>query len=220
MLNDTYGNGQQNLPKTLTDIVWFLQQQNITLSHTNGDGRLKSASDEAIILKAINSKFNIMCGDLRDWFDFGFEENGIFCPVNIKISTLITADNLNCKLGIYYALTGQDPKQDPNFRNEIGWEEYFQKLSADIQENNVDYYFLIINKTNTKDIFAVSLKGLNILVPNGNNLPFQAIWNKNRQHVPRSFTEAKIFLLSHFEESLRLRDNPHLYFQKYFDGNA
>lgn len=216
MLNDTYGNGQQNLPKTLTDIVWFLQQENITLSHTNGDGRLNSASDEAIILNAINSKFNIMCGDLRDWFDFGFEENGIFCPINIKLSTLTTADNLNCKLGIYYALTGQDP----NFRNELGWEGYFQKLSANMQEHNRDYYFLIINKTNTKDIFAVSLKGLNILVPNGNNLPFQANWNNNRQHVPRSFIEARTFLLSHFEESLRLRAKAHLYFQKYFDDNA
>lgn len=216
MVSNTYGNGQQNLPETLTNIVGFLQKQNISLSNTKGNARLNSASDEAIILGAIKNKFSITCGDSREWFDFGFEENGIFCPVNIKISTLATADNLNCKLGIYYALTGQYP----NFRNELGWEEYFQKLSANLQENNRDYYFLIINKTNTKDIFATSLKGLEILVPNGSNPPFQAKWNDNRHYIPRNFKEAENFLRSKLGESLRLRAEDHLYFQKYFDDNA
>ena len=213
MLNNTYGNGQQNLPETLEAIVAFLQQQNITLSNTSGNGRLDSALNEKNIIDIIvKGNFTIKASKEREWFDFSFIEHGVFCPVNIKISTMKTADNLNCKLGIYYAITGQVP----NFKNELGWEEYFPKLSADLQENNVDYYFLIINKTNSQDIFATSLKGLEILVSNGNNLPFQANWNNNRHHVPRSFKEAEKFLLDNLEKSLSLRTEAHLHFKKYF----
>lgn len=36
------------------------------------------------------------------------------------------------------------------------------------------------NKNNYNDIIVNSLKGLTILSPNINNLPFQICWNKNR----------------------------------------
>ena len=39
---------------------------------------------------------------------------------------------------------------------------------------------LKINKNNYNDIIINSLKGLSILSPNINNLPFQICWNKNR----------------------------------------
>ena len=38
----------------------------------------------------------------------------------------------------------------------------------------------MVNKTNTSDIIVNSIKGLTILTPNINNLPFQVCWNKNR----------------------------------------
>ena len=38
---------------------------------------------------------------MRDWVDFSFYENNVFYPVNIKVSTTETTDNLNCKLHIY-----------------------------------------------------------------------------------------------------------------------
>lgn len=44
-----------------------------------------------------------------------------------------------------------------------------------MRENNKDYYFLVINKTNNADIFFNSLKMLYELIPNGNNLPFQCV---------------------------------------------
>ena len=89
-------------------------------------------------------------------------------------------------------------------------------LSDNLKENNADYYFLIINKNNPKDIFANSLKGLEILVPNGNNLPFQAKWDNNRTFTPKSFELAKNFLLNAFEESLKLRADAYFSFKKYF----
>ena len=43
-----------------------------------------------------------------------------------------------------------------------------------------DYYFLVLNKNNNKDIIINSVKGLTTLTSNLNNLPFQVKWDKNR----------------------------------------
>lgn len=59
--------------------------------------------------------------------DCSFEENNNFYPVNIKVSTTKTADNLNCKLEIYYALTGKIPP----FSNGVIWEIYFKNLNVE-----------------------------------------------------------------------------------------
>lgn len=131
--------------------------------------------------------------------------------MNIKVSTTNTTDNLNCKLGIYYALTG---KIQP-FNNGVSWEIYFKTLSENLGENNKDYYFLIVNKDNHSDVFATSLKKLKTIIPNGNNLPFQAKWDDNRQLIDRDFTSAKQFLLATFEASLKLRADAYLHFRKY-----
>lgn len=101
--------------------------------------------------------------------DFSFSENEIFIPVNIKVSTTKTPDNLNCKLGIYYTLTGRIPL----FNNGISWEDYFKTLSENLRENTADYYFLIINKDNPNDVFATSLKGLESINPNAIIYPFK-----------------------------------------------
>lgn len=200
------------LPKTLLDIVKFLQDYSLNLSKNSRDGRINSAFNEDEIVNILENNFLINRPKMRDWIDFSFESKGVFYPVNIKVSTMKTADNLNCKLGIYYALTGNIP----TFNNGIAWDNYFKMLSDNLKENNADYYFLIINKNNPKDIFANSLKGLEVLVPNGNNLPFQAKWDNNRTFTPKSFELAKNFLLNAFEESLKLRADAYFSFKKYF----
>jgi hypothetical protein len=48
------------------------------------------------------------------------------------------------------------------------------------RNNKKDYYFIVLNKTNATDVIVNSLKGLSVLTPNINNLPFQVCWNKNR----------------------------------------
>lgn len=203
----------QGLPNLLCDIVDFLQKQDLNLSKNSPDGRINSALNEDEIIDILSSKFTIERPDMRDWYDFSFEENEQFYPVNIKISTTKTADNLNCKLGIYYALTGDEPTLD----NGVNWDKYFKELNQNMKENSKDYYFLIINKDDPKDIFATSLKSLQSIVPNGNNLPFQAKWDDNRTPIERSFSEAKSFILSKFEASLKLRADAYLLFKKYFN---
>lgn len=201
------------IPKLLNDIVVFLRCNPFKLSQNSRDGRINSAFNEDEVFHLIESKFNINRPNMRDWVDFSFEENGNFIPVNIKVSTTKTADNLNCKLGIYYALTGKIP----TFGNGISWEQYFKNLNEDLKENNQDYYFLIINKENINDVFATSLKGLYKIVPNGNNLPFQARWEDNREVMERTFDKAKSFILSCFGESLKLRAEAYFHFAKYFN---
>lgn len=201
------------LPKTLCDIVGFLKSKDFSLSSHTRDGRLNSAFNEDEIFNLLEQNFSINRPNMRDWVDFSFEENNNFYPINIKVSTTKTADNLNCKLGIYYALTGKIPP----FSNGVIWETYFKNLKVNLKENNADYYFLIINKDNPKDIFATSLKSLQNLTPNGNNLPFQAKWDNNREIIKRTFKEAKDFILGNFGESLKLRADAYLSFKKYFD---
>lgn len=201
------------LPQLLSNIIEFLKTNTFSLSKTSRDGRINSVFNENEILNLIEQKFNITRPNVRNWMDFSFEENGNFIPVNIKVSTTETTDNLNCKLGIYYALTGKIP----SFGNEIPWKKYFENLSSDMTENDKDYYFLIINKNNTNEVFATSLKSLKSIKPNGNNLPFQAKWVDNKIMENRSYEEAKRFLLSCFGKSLEKMAEAYQYFQTYFN---
>lgn len=200
------------LPNLLVEIVTFLQKKNLYLNRQSRDGRINSAFNEDEIFNLLDFHFAINRPSMRDWMDFSFEENNIFYPVNIKVSTTKTTDNLNCKLGIYYALTGKIPP----FGNGVSWEIYFKTLKENLATNDRDYYFLIINKDNPSDVFATSLKCLESILPNGNNLPFQAKWDNNRHIIQRDFTEVKAFLLGAFEQSLKLRADAYLHFRTYF----
>lgn len=199
------------LPEKLLNIVDFLKQSPLILSKNSRDGRINSAFNEDEIFSILDNHFTIIRPDMRDWFDFAFEENNTFYPVNIKITKLST-DNLNCKLGIYYALSGKIP----HFDNEINWTTFFKVIKENLQENSKDYYFLVINKNNTSDIFTTSLKNINELTPNGNNLPFQANWTKNKILKNRNFEEAKAFILSTMAKSFALRARVYSEFLHYF----
>ncbi|WQZ69220.1 restriction endonuclease [Helicobacter pylori] len=199
------------VPTQLNEIAEFLKTNPYSLSQPLQDGRLNSSVNEEEILNTIKDYFPIQLPRAREWWDFSFEENDIFYPVNIKTTTTKTADNLNGKLGIYYALCGLLPE----FNNEIAWEKYFQKLHKDLGTNtNRDYYFLIINKNDPKDVFINSLKGIQTLQPN--NLPFQCKWDNNRKIVQRSFIESKNFILSTLAKSVKLRANIYLTFKEFF----
>ncbi|GAA7721818.1 hypothetical protein HpCOL13_13120 [Helicobacter pylori] len=199
------------IPTRLNKIAEFLKTNPYNLSQPLQDGRLNSSVNEKEILNTIKHSFPIQLPRVREWWDFSFEENDIFYPVNIKTTTTKTADNLNGKLGIYYALCGLVPE----LNNEIAWEKYFQKLHKDLGTNtNRDYYFLIINKNDPKDVFINSLKGIQTLQPN--NLPFQCKWDNNREIVQRNFIESKNFILSALAKSVKLRANIYLTFKEVF----
>ena len=203
--------------RILKKMVLFLQKKKTKLSSPSPDGRMNSLTNEEEILndlksfEASNEWFQKNCleihiPEIRDWFDFAIEnkDKDIFIPVNIKVSECKKnqADNLNCKLGIFYALTGIHPSKK-KISQGIGWDKYFSKLSEHMSTyTDCDYYFLVINKNDKKDVFFSSLKQLKTLTPNGSNLPFQCKWNNNRERIKRTHNEAKEFIETAFGESI------------------
>ncbi len=169
------------IPTQLNEIAKFLKTNPYNLSQPLQDGRLNSSVNEEEILNTIKHSFPIQLSKAREWWDFSFEENDIFYPVNLKTTTTKTAGNLNCKLG---------------------------------KNTDRDYYFLIINKNDPKDIFINSLKGIQTLQPN--NLPFQCKWDNNRKIIQRDFDESKNFILSALAKSVKLRANIYLAFKEFF----
>jgi hypothetical protein len=105
--------------------------------------------------------------------------------VNIKTTTTLTHDNTGNLSMCVYSYTNEIL----NFNNIKSYENskmsniLFNKIKNKEYNkyNKKDYYFIVINKNNSKDIIVNSLKGLTILSPNINNLPFQICWNKNRK---------------------------------------
>jgi len=197
----------------LKEITKYLIDYDFTLSKQFADGRINASINEDEIINIIKQKFEIEVPRARNWFDFSIEHKWIFYPVNIKVTDTTHADNLNCKIWIYYALTWKMP----DFPNETSRKNYFEKLRKNIKENNKDYYFLIINKKNLKDIFFMTLKTLENIQPNWNNLPFQCKWDINRKQVKRTFEESKYFILNTFGKSIKLRAEIYFIFKKLFN---
>ena len=188
------------IPEKLDEISDYLNTQKFEVEASQRDGRINSILHEDKLTELLAKKYPIDVPEARAWYDFSVTHNGIFYPVNIKSTTGKGNDNLSCKLGIYYALTGKNPTG----QRLSGWRAYFDKLNADLSENDVDYYFLVLNK-GTGKTFMAALKGLQSLVPNGNNLPFQCNWTENTQYKSRTFKQAKDFLLTNFAASIRGR---------------
>lgn len=208
---------QNSIPKSIADICNYLSASSWSLSRPTLDGRINAAINEDEVINQIRQAFDIDVPRSRAWYDFSIEVNGEFYPINIKITDTTHADNLNCKLGIYYALTGLKP----SFPNEIGWLPYFEKLRANFgQDKSRDYYFLIVNKKNLSDIFCTTLKGLQQLTPNGNNLPFQSCWDRNRVVQTRSFEQAAQLILGKLGDSIRLRSEIYFNFKRFFPEYA
>lgn len=209
------------MPQVLIDLSKWLSQYAPQLSNQTRDGRINSAFNEDEIINIISTKYSFPTGyvlrraQIRDWFDMAIENRDTheFYPINIKVTRTHSADNLNCKLGVYYALTGCMP----DFGNEVQWAPYIQKLRENLDKNtSKDYYFLIVNKDRKSDIFCNSLKGISSLQPNGNNLPFQCKWDDNRTYRDCTHEVAKEKILKIFSESIKLRAEIYFIFKKYF----
>lgn len=213
--------------EVLTHLCTLLGQTPPRLSADATDGRVNSSKNEdeikqhLIISTRSNEKFRnewgleLFLSPSREWYDFSIKRfaDDWFVPVNIKVSEEHSADNLNCKLGLYYALTGLMP----DFTNAIAWPDFFEKLHAHLgAHDDKDYYFLCVNKRTPSSCFHASLKTLQELTPNGNNLPFQCNWSKNREPLARNQAEATSFLLTTFWRSLLSRGSPALKFKELF----
>jgi hypothetical protein len=177
----------KTLPLIMYKIKKFLRLQAFKFSNQNEDGRINSCIDEDEVIKLLHEKFGekIKKPKIRMWYDIlVFDYIYGWLPVNIKTTTTITSDNTGNLAMCVYAYTNEmlDIHRDKSYENGNMSDVLFNKLKNKKYNTNnkKDYYFIVLNKTDARDIIVNSVKGLTILTPNINNLPFQVNWSKNK----------------------------------------
>ena len=177
----------KQLPLIMYKIKKYLKLQSFHFSTHNEDGRINSCIDEDEIIKLLIEKFGfkIKKPKIRMWYDIlAFDYIYGWIPINIKTTTTITSDNTGNLAMCVHAYTNEilDIYRDKTYENGKMSDILFDKLKNKEYNTNSkkDYYFIVLNKTDASDIIVNSLKGLTILTPNINNLPFQVCWDKNR----------------------------------------
>ena len=213
------------IPKVLLEVRDYLRDQRIVLSTGSASKRSDSSDSERIVVSHIQNaqthnrqRWNTLSPNIgsssgTNWYDIMIED----CYVDIKISECNSSDNTNAKQAVYWFITGE-------IKSFCSQRRYlFSRMRANENPNESrDFYYLIVNKNNTSDVFIVSLKGISTLVPNGNNRPFQAQWHKCREPVSRTWSEAKNFLLGKWAESIHkeIESNNHMlrHYPEYFEN--
>ena len=177
----------KQLPLIMYKIKKYLKLQAFQFSTQNEDGRINSCIDEDEVIKLLIAKFGekIKKPKIRMWYDIlAFDYMYGWVPINIKTTTTITSDNTGNLAMCVYAYTNEilDIHKDKSYENGKMSDILFKNLKNKKYNTNnkKDYYFIVLNKTDASDIIVNSVKGLTILTPNINNLPFQVCWDKNR----------------------------------------
>lgn len=191
-----------------------MRTERLVLARSARDGRVDSQENERQVSQALEyfalssewfaeQSLRLEISPSRHWYDFAVTgPDGLFLPVNVKVSALRTADNISSKEGVFYALTGVLP----NAVSIKNWESFCRQLSHRLGMNpDADYYFMVVSKQLPAEVFWTSLKHITELVPNGNNPPFQCNWAKNRERVARSADDAQKYILGVLRETFRLR---------------
>lgn len=192
------------IPQELQDVARAIKQGSVQLPSGSGDARRDSAMAENAVTAFLQNqnRWTINSPDIgsahsRSWYDLNV--NGFYCDV--KISELRGNDNTNAAKAVYYLLTGKDPAEVPSQQKPF-FKSMCKNESADEAR---DFYFIVVKKPAAEDAFVVSLKSIAKLTPAPGNLPFQCKWDNCRIPEPRTWTQAREFLLAHWAESIKKR---------------
>ena len=191
-------------PRELVEAVEYLNTLTITVSENHEDGRVNSIDDEDTIIALLIERYgdNVEKPKARCWWDlklFGY-------PINIKSSKFgSAADNFSSKAAILYALTNL-PESEVTCSS---WKQFQKKLQHNSSQLTPrDYYIIVLNKV-TKQVHLTSLKSLNKLTSNGNNLPFQIKWRDNVSPIERTYLQSYDFLVESYKESVMKKISAH-----------
>jgi len=178
----------KQLPIIMYYIQKYLKNQVFQFSNQNDDGRINSCIDEDEVIRILTYKFGdkIVKPKIRMWYDILVRDFTYgWIPVNIKTTTTKTSDNTGNLAMCVHAYTNEylDVQRDKSYENGPMSSILFDKLKKGEYNYKAkkDYYFIVLNKLDSKDIIVNSVKGLSLLTPNINNLPFQVCWDKNRR---------------------------------------
>jgi hypothetical protein len=221
-------------------LVSFLQQarqQGIITLTTTGNHQADSAINQKIIgdsLRAFTAghplfvenglRFEVEPSP-RHWYDFLIrsDDDTVWLPINLKVSSCLGRDDLSSKEGLFYAVTGIRP-QDVQIR---GWDNYFGQLASHVKLFGcaADYYYLVVDKSSIdseQSVFWTSLLQLQRVHPNGNRPPFQCNWSENRERATWSRQRAIGNLLTALNATVELRaearDSCHKYLGSLLGG--
>lgn len=180
----------RKIPDILLEIKEYLQSiELLEIDKKHDDGRINSCFDETTILTKILQnpifKDKINLPKHRMWYDFLIKDkDDIYIPVNIKSTTTETSDNIGNLSLCLYAYTNHEMDLFKNYTNGKIADILYKKLANQEYNNSTrDYYFIVVNKNNTKQIILNSMLGINIITPNINNLPFQVKWKNNKEPI-------------------------------------
>jgi hypothetical protein len=191
---------RNNLPNSLLTIKNILQKRTFKLCETSDDGRINSCMDEDEIIRILLEEIpnRIKKPKVRMWYDILiYDYRYGWLPVNIKTTTTSTGDNTGNLAMCVYAYTDEQLDLHKTYQNGGMSKILIEKLNKKEYNynNKKDYYFVVVNKENNKDIIVNSVKGLTELTPNINNLPFQVCWKKNRIFKYKPITKSIEMLL-------------------------
>jgi len=179
----------KRLPLIMYKIQNYLKLQVFQFSSQNEDGRINSCLDEVKVVKLLSEKFGarIKTPIKRHWYDIlAYDYMYGWIPINIKTTTTLTNDNTGNLAMCVYAYTNEvlDIHSNKSYENGKMSNILVNKLKNKEYNfiNKKDYYFIVLNKTDSSIIIVNSVKGLTLLTPNINNLPFQVCWNNNRTY--------------------------------------
>lgn len=181
----------KRLPLMMYYIQKYLKTKAFQFSNKNPDGRINSCYDEPEVVQLLVERFGdrIKIPKIRMWYDIlVFDFMYGWLPVNIKTTTTLTSDNTGNLAMCVYAYTDEKLNIYRNYSNGKMSVVLFEKLKQKKYNTSPkkDYYFLVLNKTDSRDVIVNSVKGLTVLTPNINNLPFQVCWNNNREFNPEN----------------------------------
>ena len=154
----------RQLPLIMYKLKNHLQKQGFKFSTQNDDGRINSCIDEDLVIKLLQERFGerIKKPKIRMWYDIlAFDFTYGWIPINIKTTTMLTSDNTGNLAMCVYAYTDEvlDIHRDKSYENgkmcEILFDKFKNKKYNTLKKK--DYYFIVLNKTDTREIVVNSV---------------------------------------------------------------
>lgn len=166
------------------------------------DGRINSVKDEDTIINMLEkSELNeyIVKQGIRKVADIVFKINDELIHFNIKTTDGKSADNIFSKLGTLIAFTDIDSNK---LKSSITWNNFTDELFNNCKETSRDYYYLVVDKINSR-VMIRGLKELNTIKTNPSNI-LQVEWYKefNRPKRAGSFKDSFNYVTGLISESL------------------